>query len=114
METIGKGVDAAGVGLMVAGILVASATAAAAVLRGEWEAAVYRRYRRRIGRAILLGLEILIAADIIRTVAVDPSFESAGVLAAIVLIRTFLSFALELELEGRWPWQARDEPGAGP
>ena len=67
----------------------------------------YRAYRQNIGRAILLGLEFLVAADIIRTVAVSPTFRSAGVLAIIVLIRTFLSMALQLELEGRWPWQKK-------
>ena len=58
-----------------------------------------------LGRSILLGLELLVAADIIRTVAVAPTYESVGVLAIIVLIRTFLSFSLELEITGRWPWQ---------
>ncbi|MCP9488663.1 MAG: DUF1622 domain-containing protein [Solirubrobacteraceae bacterium MAG38_C4-C5] len=65
----------------------------------------FGKYRQGIGRAILLGLEFLVAADIIRTVAVDPTFAGAGVLAIIVFIRTFLSFALELEISGRWPWQ---------
>jgi hypothetical protein len=55
---------------------------------------------------ILLGLEFLIAGDIIGTVAISPTFQSVGVLALIVLVRTFLSFSLEVELEGRWPWQA--------
>jgi len=64
-----------------------------------------RALRQRLGRAILLGLELLVAADIIRTVAVTPTFTSAGVLGIIVVIRTFLSFSLEVELEGRWPWQ---------
>ncbi len=62
--------------------------------------------RRNLGKAILLGLEILIAADIIATVSTDPTMDSVLVLAAIVLIRTFLSFSLEIELEGRFPWQA--------
>jgi uncharacterized membrane protein len=64
----------------------------------------YREYRQQLGRAILLGLEFLVAGDIINTVAVDPSFRSVGVLAGIVAIRTFLSFSLEVEIEGRWPW----------
>ena len=72
---------------------------------------VYRSYRQLLGRSILLGLELLVAADIIRTVAVTPTFESVGVLAIIVLIRTFLSYSLELEITGRWPWQK--EPSAG-
>ena len=65
----------------------------------------YQLYRQNLGRAILLGLEFLVAGDIIRTVAVSPTFRSLGVLAGIVLIRTFLSMALQLEIEGRWPWQ---------
>jgi uncharacterized membrane protein len=64
----------------------------------------YQVYRQGIGRAILLGLEFLVAADIVRTVAISPTFTSVGILAAIVLIRTFLSWTLELEITGRWPW----------
>jgi uncharacterized membrane protein len=66
----------------------------------------YRQLRQGIGRAILLGLELLVAADIIRTVAVDPTFQSVGVLGLIVVVRTFLSWSLEVEVNGRWPWQA--------
>jgi uncharacterized membrane protein len=65
------------------------------------------KFRSSLGRAILLGLEFLIAADIINTVAVTPTLMSVAVLAGIVAIRTFLSFSLELEIEGRWPWQRR-------
>ncbi len=71
----------------------------------------YRTYRQDVGRAILLGLEFLVAGDIIRTVVVAPTLENVLVLGLIVLIRTFLSVALQLELEGRWPWQ-RGEPTA--
>ncbi len=67
----------------------------------------FAAFRSSFGRAILLGLEFLIAADIINTVAVRPTLESVAVLAGIVAIRTFLSFSLELEIEGRWPWQRR-------
>jgi uncharacterized membrane protein len=67
----------------------------------------YEFFRRRLGRAILLGLEFLVAADIIRTVAVTPTGESVAVLGGIVLIRTFLSFSLQLEMTGAWPWQQR-------
>jgi uncharacterized membrane protein len=66
---------------------------------------IYNSYRHQLARGILLGLEILVAADIIHTVAVDLSYSSIGVLAIVVLIRTFLSFSLELEISGRWPWQ---------
>lgn len=62
-------------------------------------------FRSNLGRSILLGLEFLVAADIINTVAVEPTVQSLIVLAGIVLIRTFLSFSLEVEIEGRWPWQ---------
>lgn len=65
------------------------------------------QFRSDFGRAILLGLEFLIAADIINTVAVRPTLWSVAVLAGIVAIRTFLSFSLEVEIEGRWPWQRR-------
>lgn len=69
-------------------------------------------FRSNLGRSILLGLEFLVAADIINTVAVEPTVQSLIVLAGIVLIRTFLSFSLEVEIEGRWPWQKRG-PDAG-
>ena len=75
------------------------------MLREDREA-IFQELRLRMGRGILLGLEILIAADIITTVAVDLTFEGVGVLGLIVAIRTFLSFSLEMELTGRWPWQS--------
>ena len=67
----------------------------------------YEAYRLQLVRTLLLGLEVLVAADIIRTVAVSPSLNSVAVLAAIVVIRTFLSWSLILEIEGRWPWQKK-------
>ena len=103
IELVGKGVDAAAVGIVVVGVVVA--TALAIVMRLRRRQGAYESYRRLLGRSILLGLEFLVAADIIRTVAVAPTFRSVGVLAVIVLIRTFLSFALELEITGRGPWQ---------
>lgn len=80
---------------------------------GRWSEA-FPAYRANLGRGILLGLELLVAADIIGTVAVEPSFESLGVLALIVLIRTFLSFSLEVEIEGHWPWRRSAEEAAIP
>lgn len=111
VELVGKGVDAVGVAVVVIGIIAATA-AFAVTLRGSGSGSggagdAYTRYRQGIGKAILLGLEFLVAADIIRTVAVSPTFRSAGVLAIIVLIRTFLSLSLEVELEGRLPWQQK-------
>lgn len=108
IEIVGKCIDAAGVGIMVVGALAATATTARAARRREPD--VYRHYRQQLGRSILLGLELLVAADIIRTVAVTPTAGSVAVLAGIVLIRTFLSFSLELEITGRWPWQ-KVKPG---
>jgi uncharacterized membrane protein len=105
VEMVGKAVDAVGVAVIVLGAIVATGSAARRLRRGE---PCYQPYRRQIGRSILLGLEFLVAADIIRTVAVAPTFTSVGVLAVIVLIRTFLSFSLELEITGRWPWQNPD------
>lgn len=110
IDTVGKAVDVAGVAAIVIGALVATYLAWAE--RGGSGIDRYRAYRRRLGRAILLGLELLVAADIIRTVAVTPTFSSVGVLAIIVVIRTFLSMSLEVELEGRWPWQSRRQPSS--
>jgi len=107
ISAVGKAVDIAGVAVMVLGALWLSAGFVHRTLRREPSADSYRRYRQGLGRAILLGLEFLVAGDIIRTVAISPTFRSVGVLAAIVLVRTFLSFSLEVELEGRWPWQPR-------
>lgn len=70
---------------------------------------VFQEVRQRLGRGILLGLEFLVAADIIMTVTVDLTFESVGTLALIVMVRTFLSFTLDVELTGRWPWQPERE-----
>jgi uncharacterized membrane protein len=108
IEAVGTGVDVAGVAVIVIGALITTALFLYRLLygRGEFTGA-YRGYRQSLGRAILLGLEFLVAGDIIRTVAVSPTFVSVGVLAVIVLVRTFLSFSLEVELEGRWPWQQR-------
>lgn len=106
MEITGMAVDGAGVVVIVLGAIAATIAFLARLRGGDWHGE-YQRYRQNLGRAILLGLELLIAGDIIRTVAVEPNLENVGVLAAIVLIRTFLSFSLEVELEGRLPWQAR-------
>ena len=109
MELVGKAVDAAGVAIIVVGVMVATVLALRLLLRQQGGA--YESYRRLLGRSILLGLEFLVAGDIIRTVVVMPTFRSVGVLALIVVIRTFLSFSLELEITGRWPWQKKPDPG---
>ena len=110
IESVGRVVDAAGVAAVVIGALVSALFAASRLVQRQSD--VYRQFRRFLGRSILLGLELLVAADIIRTVAVTPSLESVAVLAAIVVIRTFLSWSLELEITGRWPWQKREANSA--
>ncbi|HEY0445362.1 MAG TPA: DUF1622 domain-containing protein [Allosphingosinicella sp.] len=100
-------------GLEVAGVAIIVIGAAAATVRFLRQLGATAReraisdYRSNLGRGILLGLEFLVAADIVNTVAIDPTLDSLAVLAGIVLIRTFLSFSLEVEIEGRWPWQGR-------
>jgi len=106
-EFITRGVETAGVAVIVLGGALATAN-----FFHAWRAVsldvAYRGYRRNVGRAILLGLELLVAADIINTVALTPTFRTVGVLAGIVLIRTFLSISLEVEITGRWPWLRAD------
>jgi len=106
IEVAGRAVDVAGVVVITAGIALVAALAVLRLVRRE--PGVYSQFRQQLGRAILLGLELLVAADIVRTVAASPNLTSVAILAAIVLIRTFLSFSLEVETTGRWPWQKRD------
>lgn len=102
VETVGLVIDGVGVLAILVGLVVATARF---VTTGRRVADGFRRFRQDLGRGILLGLEFLVAADIIRTVAVTPTLEGVLVLGLIVLIRTFLSMALQVELEGRLPWQ---------
>lgn len=106
---VGTGLEAAALAIIVLGAVVATARGVAEWRNESFEVA-YRIYRRRLGRVIILGLEFLIAADIVSTVAISATFTSVGVLAAVVVVRTFLSFSLEFEIEGRWPWQRRTSP----
>lgn len=101
--TVGSVIDAAGVGIIVVGAAVVSVMAI--VRWSRHQADVYRWYREQLGRSILLGLELLVAGDIIRT-ADAPTLTGVIILAGIVLIRTVLSFSLEVEITGRWPWQS--------
>ena len=115
VDLLAKALELAGVAIIVGGIILATLTFIRDGRRaGDWEAA-YSNYRSNIGRGILLGLELLVGADIISTITAPLTIESVGLLAGIILIRTFLSFSLETEIEGCWPWQraakdaARDE-----
>jgi uncharacterized membrane protein len=103
-EPLVRAIELAGVAIILLGAIAATGRFVVSWLQTDLSTA-YREYRQHLGRAILLGLEFLVAGDIINTVAVDPSFQSVGVLAGIVAIRTFLSFSLEVEIEGRWPWR---------
>jgi uncharacterized membrane protein len=106
----GKIVELVGVSILVAGAVLASAAFVVRLAHRSSFTDAYHGLRADLGRAILLGLEFLVIADIIGTVAVEPTLQNLGVLAVIVAIRTLLSFALELEVSGRWPWQ-RDAAG---
>jgi uncharacterized membrane protein len=106
----GQAIDVAGVAAIVTGAAVAVVVALVRFQRRQPN--VYTTFRQWLGRSILLGLELLVAADIIRTVATKPTMGSVAVLAGIVLIRTFLSFSLELEITGRWPWKKAKDPDA--
>lgn len=108
VELAANGTEIAGVLLIVGGLLFASVRLFVGVPQGlpaQRSAVRFKRYRHDLGRAILLGLEVLVAADIVRTVAFEPTLDSVIVLALIVAIRTFLSWSLALELDGKWPWQ---------
>lgn len=102
---IARAFELAGVGFLVLGAVLATAAFLYRLAQRWLFTAAYHAYRADLGRAILLGLELLVIADIIGTVAIEPTFQNLGVLAVIVVIRTLLSFALELEVSGRWPWQ---------
>ena len=104
ISDIVKVVEGVGAGIMIVGGLAAFAAFGRRSLRRSGTDA-YERLRRDLGRSILLGLEVLIIADIVRTIIVDPTLESVAVLGAIVVIRIVLSFALEVEIEGTWPWR---------
>ena len=109
IETVGKAIDGVGVAVIAVGALISAAGVIPRLKTGS----AYRVFREQLGRTILLGLEFLVAADIIRTVAVTPDARSVAVLGGIVLIRTFLSFSLQLEVTGYWPWQkARQQQAA--
>ncbi|MGP9800647.1 DUF1622 domain-containing protein [Rheinheimera sp. NSM] len=98
-------VELLGIGIITVIAIYSLAHGAVRLLKRDSPREIQQQVRQRLGRGILLGLEFLIAADIIHTVAVELTFETVGVLALVVLIRTFLSFTLELELTGKWPWQ---------
>ena len=117
IELIVSAFELAGVAVLVVGVIIAFVRFGYFLIRFRDTSAAYRHLRLYLGRSIVVGLEILIAADIIRSVVIDPTFMSVGVLGLLVLVRTFLSWALEVEINGEWPWQHTrlhkgEQPGA--
>jgi uncharacterized membrane protein len=116
---ISEAIDLAGVAIIAIGAALGIVLFARDLLRQERIETAYGRLRTFLGRSLLLGLEFLVAGDIIKTVAVEPTFDSVIVLAIIVLVRTVLSLSIDVEIDGRWPWQAaktgggRREAGGG-
>ncbi len=108
---ISEVIDFAGVAIIALGALMGVIFCARDLLRQERTVDAYGRLRTFLGRSLLLGLEFLVAGDIIKTVAIEPTFDSVIVLAIIVLVRTVLSLSIDVEIDGRWPWQAAQQAG---
>ena len=117
MRWIGAGADAieAIAVILIVGYIVAATVKwlLMALGRREFTLEHYAGFRAALGRAMLLGLEILIAADVVRTAALDPSLRNIAALGVLVIVRTFLSWSIVLEIEGRWPWQPRSANAGG-
>ena len=107
IHLVGVGIEIFGVLIIVAGIIWSSRFIYRREIRSRYDS-----YKISIGRSLLLGLEVLVAADIVKTIALELTFASLGLLAGLVLVRTFLSWTLVLEIEGRWPWQRELAPAA--
>jgi uncharacterized membrane protein len=107
MAPVASFLELAGLAAIVVGVILATAHFVGD-LRSSRRPDAYNRYRANLGRGILLGLELLVGADIIATVTAPLTFQSVGLLGLVVLIRTFLSFSLETEIEGTWPWRRRE------
>jgi uncharacterized membrane protein len=106
IETIGVAIEVVAVAIIALGLGYALIQCGIVFRKPEERGSAYRRLRNLSARILLLGLELLVAADIVRTVALEPSLNSVAVLGLLVVIRTFLSWSLIVEIEGRWPWQA--------
>lgn len=113
IEPIVTGTELVGAAIMVGGGALTLARQTPDLLARRFTLASYRRLRADLGRMLLVGLEVLIVADVVRTIAVEATLESVAVLAVIVLIRTVLSFSLDVEIDGRLPWRREDRPPGG-
>lgn len=108
-EVIVTAIELVAVSIIAVGLIWAFALGARGLLTRRPANDVYEGIRRDFGRVLLLGLEVLIAADIVETVTVDLTFSSVSTLALLVLVRTFLSWSIEMETAGHWPWQPRPQ-----
>jgi uncharacterized membrane protein len=113
VELSATGIELLAVATIVFTIVIGTLVYIARILRGRADVTTYRGYRHQIARALLLGLELLVAADIIRTVALEPTLQNVMILGLLVVIRTVLSWGLVVEIEERWPWQPRGEAATG-
>jgi uncharacterized membrane protein len=107
---VSEWIEIAAVTVIAATVVVSIAVIVRVLVTGGGAAAAQSAFKQAFSSGVLLGLDLLIAADIIRTVTLDPTLENVAALGLLVVVRTFLSWALVLEAEGRWPWQARNEP----
>ena len=107
IELVAKALEIVGVAIIVIGVISAIFIYLYQMMRKEEN--YYQTVRRKMGKSILLGLEVLVAADIIATVVTEPTMNSVLILGVIIIIRTLLSFSLQVELEGKFPWQAKRE-----
>src|ERR1019366_1353559 len=113
MDHVAQGFEALGAAILIVGVIWSFVLAAVVARRSGWSAKAYLVLRQAFGGTLLLGVEVLVAADLVRTVAVAPTLDNVLVLGLIVLIRTFLSFSLETEIEGVAPWRRAQIGGAG-
>ncbi len=111
-EDVSEWIEIVAIGVVTVAVLVAFAVGFR-VVRSEGVQEAVERIKRVVGQGLLLGLDLLIAADVIRTVTLDPTLENVAALGVLVLVRTFLAWSLIVELHGRWPWQHADEPQPG-
>ena len=114
VELIGRAIEACGIAVLVVGAVVALVGWLVEARDPQQRTAAYMRLRRKLARVILLGLEILLLADIILTIVVEPTLDSVVILAIIVAIRIVLSFSLEVEIDGSWPWNRWRAAGTEP
>lgn len=113
MDDVARAFEALGAAILIVGVVWSFVLAAVTLRRSGWSDRAYTILRQAFGGSLLLGLEILVAADLLRTIAVAPTLENVYVLGLIVVIRTFLSFSLETEIEGVAPWRRASASGAG-